>query len=49
MQPVTVPANDHEPGMSDDGRSIEDMIRHEPGRDSVQTLATFHGPDFGSQ
>ena len=46
---MTVAADHDEPGMSDDRWSIENMIRHESGRDAVKSLATLHRPDFGTQ
>ena len=49
VQPVTVAADHDQPGMSDDRRRIENVIRHEPGRDAVQPLAALDRPDFRTQ
>ena len=49
VQPVTVAADDDEPGVGDDGRGVEDVVRHEPGGDPVQPLPALHRPDLGTQ
>ena len=46
---MAVAADHHEPGMGDDRRGIENMIRYESSRDAVQTLAALYRPDFRPQ
>jgi hypothetical protein len=50
MQTVAVAANHHQPGMGNDGRRIQGMVGHLPGRDPVQPfLPPLRRPDLGPQ
>ena len=49
VQPLAVAADDHQPGVGDDGRRRQQVVRHDPGRDPLQPLALADVPDLGPQ